>query len=76
MAKAMNNQFSTGLLNIRILFDVSQLFPYVKEEHRLRVFKNIVSGKVYGPKTGSKGGCKNCITISFAIYTPHQLPFG
>jgi hypothetical protein len=46
-----------------------------KEEHRQRVFKNRVLGKIPGPKRGEVmvDWGKNCIVRSFMICAAHQI---
>jgi hypothetical protein len=43
------------------------------EEHKLRVFDNVVRGKISGPKTGAAaGGCRKC--HSEELYSLHSSP--
>jgi hypothetical protein len=48
----------------------------LKEEHRLRVFENMVMRKTLGSKTRQQENGEDHITRSFIICTPHQILFG
>jgi hypothetical protein len=46
----------------------------LREEHRLRVFKNRVLRRIFGPKMDEvTGGWRNCTMRSFVICTLRQV---
>jgi hypothetical protein len=42
----------------------------LRQKQRLRVFKNRVLRKTFGPETG---GAEDHIPTSFTLYTPHRI---
>ena len=48
----------------------------LREEHRLRVFKNMVMRKILGSKTRQQENGEYQITRSLMICTPHRVLFG
>ena len=75
----MNKQLRTGtFVHINLVLCRCHTWSLtLKEEHRLRVFMNTVSEKVFGPKREEvQEAAKTCITISFTICSPLQLPVG
>jgi len=50
----------------------------VREEHRLRVFKNRVLRRIFGSKREevTQGDAGECIMRAFMICTSHQILFG
>jgi hypothetical protein len=45
----------------------------LREEHRLRVFENIVLRKIFGPKREGDGSWKNCTDELHSLYSSSNI---
>jgi hypothetical protein len=52
-----------------------RIFPYLREEHRLRVFENRVLRKIFGPKRKTDNG-ENYIMMNFMACMLHLILLG
>jgi hypothetical protein len=73
---SMNKIYRTIILPV-ILYGCETWSLTLREEHRLRVFKNRVLRRIFGPKRDEvTGGGEGYITRNLMICTYHKILFG
>jgi hypothetical protein len=76
LSKNIKVQVHRTIILPLILFGCEAWFLTLRKEHRVRVFKDRVLRKIFGPKRDEvQASGEDYIMRTFMMYTPHQMSF-